>query len=191
MSTHEFTRSTVSPVCHDDSFRQREHIPWGVPQEHLPGHVTQNIVPGLPGGIYGDHGMGHHMDQMYHGHNNLPGFYQHNYPPSASNQLPFRPVSQYPTSNTSYDGKTQEKTLSTPDAIQTTSTASMASSLPTQVRLNTFGTPAYMVTGAPGTKDMKITILPDDLSKHSSKERIRRLESLDKSKQLSNIGQTC
>ena len=37
-----------------------------------------------------------------------------------------------------------------------------------------FGSPAYMVSGTPGSKDMKITMLHDDLSKHSSKERIRR-----------------
>ena len=36
------------------------------------------------------------------------------------------------------------------------------------------GTPAYMISGPLGSKDMKITLLRDDLSKHSSKERIRR-----------------
>lgn len=36
------------------------------------------------------------------------------------------------------------------------------------------GTPAYMISGPLGSKDMKITLLHDDLSKHSSKERIRR-----------------
>ncbi|XP_022793388.1 uncharacterized protein LOC111332339 [Stylophora pistillata] len=36
------------------------------------------------------------------------------------------------------------------------------------------GSPAYMISGQLGSKDMKITLLHDDLSKHSSKERIRR-----------------
>ena len=31
-----------------------------------------------------------------------------------------------------------------------------------------------MISGPLGSKDMKITLLHDDLSKHSSKERIRR-----------------
>lgn len=37
---------------------------------------------------------------------------------------------------------------------------------------------SYMVSGMPGSKDMKITMLPDDLSKHSSKERIRRYSDI-------------
>lgn len=36
------------------------------------------------------------------------------------------------------------------------------------------GSPAYMISGALGSKDMKITLLHEDMSKHSSKERIRR-----------------
>ena len=38
------------------------------------------------------------------------------------------------------------------------------------------GSPAYMISGALGSKDMKITLLHEDMSKHSSKERIRRLQ---------------
>ena len=40
------------------------------------------------------------------------------------------------------------------------------------------GSPAYMVSGTPGSKDMKITMIQDDLTKHSSKERLRRFVHL-------------
>ncbi|XP_067057051.1 uncharacterized protein [Acropora muricata] len=46
------------------------------------------------------------------------------------------------------------------------------------------GSPAYMISGALGSKDMKITLLHEDMSKHSSKERIRRERIKDSCDQL-------
>lgn len=166
-ASQDFTRSTVSSLYNEDSFRAREHASWGIPQDYPQCHVTQNVVSGQPAGICADHVVG------CHGYSSVSGIYQHNYPTvPVSNQLPLKPVSQYLTPNGSYD-KPQDKPMSSQDVVQPT--VNMASSVPTNVKMNTFGTPAYMVSGAPGTKDMKITILPEDISKHSSKERIRRL----------------
>ncbi|XP_031558511.1 uncharacterized protein LOC116294954 [Actinia tenebrosa] len=175
-ASQEFTRSTVSSFYNADSFRTRDHASWEIPQDFPSGHMTQNVVSGQHMGIYGDHVIGCHSSTS------VSGIYQHSYPAvPGSNQLPLKPVSQYLTTNNSYGNKPQDKSIQSRNVIQPT--GNMTSSLPTQVKMNTFGTPAYMVSGAPGTKDMKITILPEDLSKHSSKERIRReriKESCDK-----------
>ena len=46
--------------------------------------------------------------------------------------------------------------------------------MPVNQTLNPSYNIPYMVSGAPGSADMKITMIPDDVTKHSTKERLRR-----------------
>ena len=85
--------------------------------------------------------------------------------------LPVNPPTLYPTTHVpnagGYGSTLMEQSKDEHPPASTQASADGDSS-------KVIGSPAYMISGPLGSKDMKITLLNDDLSKHSSKERIRR-----------------
>ena len=106
------------------------------------------------------------------------GFLYHNIPSSDTNRqsivphfLPINPPPLYPSTlspNTTGINSTHNATSKADQSPASTQISADCSSG------KMVGSPAYMISGPLGSKDMKITMLHDDLSKHSSKERIRR-----------------
>ena len=102
----------------------------------------------------------------------------HNMPSAEPNRqrtiphfLPINPPPLYPSTHVPNTGGFSSTHVASSNAEQpAASTQASADCSGGKV----VGSPAYMISGALGSKDMKITLLHDDLSKHSSKERIRR-----------------
>lgn len=113
---------------------------------------------------------------MYPEHYNQ-GYVYHNIPPSGQNRLsnipphfiPINPPPLCPNTHVQNSGSLTGQAVPKADHSVVTTQA-----LPDNEGGKIVGSPAYMISGPLGSKDMKITLLQDDLSKHSSKERIRR-----------------
>ncbi|XP_068724415.1 uncharacterized protein [Montipora capricornis] len=136
-----------------------EHIP--VHSGLVPAHITSMVNPVYPP----DHP---NQSYIYHNQSVDPGK-QNNVP----HFLPTNTPSHYP----SIQCPTSAGLISTNDAVSTSKPEQSPASTQAPSESSSskgVGSPAYMISGALGSKDMKITLLHEDLSKHSSKERIRR-----------------
>ncbi|XP_032220030.2 uncharacterized protein LOC5519324 [Nematostella vectensis] len=91
----------------------------------------------------------------------------HPYSSGMSSSIPCRPVLRHPFASSVAGGKILERRGNPPPVADNLHSYSAG-------KMQSVGTPAYIVSGTPGSKDMKITLVEDDLTKHSSKERIRR-----------------
>lgn len=118
------------------------------------------------------------VNSIYPAEHRNQSYIYHNMPSSEPNRqstithfLPINPPPLYPSTHVPNTGGFSSTHVPSSKAEQpAASTQASADCSGGKV----VGSPAYMISGALGSKDMKITLLHDDLSKHSSKERIRR-----------------
>ena len=179
-------RTTTNHQCPNNSGMLQSSHPEPLPPIRQayrpPEHV---IIQGPPFSgphpipAYGNQHRAHSTEVVQHHHSvaGQSGLYQanaHHYLGIGPTPSHYNPPFSYCPGN-SYSNQTPVKPAPVKAATHTTSTIyNSLSPLSHLGKPSTFGSPAYMVSGTPGTKGMKITLLHDDLSKHSSKERIRR-----------------
>ena len=134
--------------------------------DYIPGQAA--VVPGQNSGM---------ANQIYPGHFNQ-GHVFHNvsssdpYRPNTMPQhfIPVNPPPLYPSTLMPNPASFRASNI----AASKTDPLPSTQEPPLESSGKTVGSPAYMISGELGSKDMKITLLSDDLSKHSSKERVRR-----------------
>lgn len=172
-----------------DAMYNRHHTSWTITNDQISENISPNILP-IPTS-YSDQFSNYNGSQLMHGQcvNPTSCAISHQQA-TTSNQFKVSHTFPYP-SQTVQDTRTPQNTSSsliphenhTNTIPSTTSknqekepakegTESVSESGLSKVKSGRGS--AYMVSGTPGSKDMLITMIPDDLSKHSSKERIRR-----------------
>ena len=137
-----------------------DHIP--VHSGLVPTHITGMVNPVYPA----DH---HNQSYIYHNIQSSEASRQTT--AGIPHFLPVNPPHLYPSTHAPNTGGFSSTHVASSKAEQPpVSTQAPADCSGGKM----VGSPAYMISGPLGSKDMKITLLHDDLSKHSSKERIRR-----------------
>lgn len=137
--------------------------------EHVPVH--SGVVPGHVAGMVKHVYPREHCSQSYVYHQSQPS--EPNRQSPISNFRPVNTPSLYPSTSSSNTGGLGSTHATSSKADPEQHPASNKTSADCS-GVKVVGSPAYMISGPLGSKDMKITLLHDDLSKHSSKERIRR-----------------
>ena len=137
--------------------------------EHVPVH--SEVVPGHVAGVVKHVYPREHCSQSYVYHQSQPS--EPNRQSPISNFRPVNTPSLYPSTSSSNTGGLGSTHATSSKAEPEQHPASNKTSADCS-SVKVVGSPAYMISGPLGSKDMKITLLHDDLSKHSSKERIRR-----------------
>lgn len=177
-SCNDSSSSNISREL-NESFQDKPPNSWTINNDQISQNLSQSLLP-IPRSC-----LNQQMTQTFS--EQFANSYQHDRQqmspallPASLQQPTLHLLTPVPTMSQKGSIPSCEATTKQPRDVPTTSVEGQdkvpkLSPLPNEIKEETpVKNSSYMVSGAPGTKDMKITMLPEDLSKHSSKERIRR-----------------